>query len=452
MYNKIINQEFKKYIPYLKYVHFTILLYLYNWVVSNNSPEMKQFENDDKFYFYIYLDKIVQDTGLSRGQVERALYRLENKDKKIQTTMQPFIYPKQVKKENRLYISLNPIMADFLISNDFSQYKEKLNKRETGNPIYIKKIDSNNYNKIKEEQKMLLDESDFKIKPKKYSDEAESIAKKIIIKYGTIFNHRLPEDGKEPTKTFQEICIKIQDLYNGNFNSRNYPLSDKCVNSKQFDTKDYQKRIKEVKGDWCKVRKLLFTALNNFQLMFDENRMPFKKDYLQNNLNLWLYDKYTNRDEPQSQFIQSFNEPLTTGKQLSENKADKIYDSLPKKAQDGGNRLVELAPKGISSGTFWENINKIVEWGKLAFEVEENIRYWATSPGDIVNLFADYCEKNNINVNCSTLDIEKAVSSNSPWVWFVKEASSEHCLNLNLCDCVTASDFNDCYRFGNVIF
>ena len=390
---------------------------------------------------------------LSRGQVERAMYRLENKDKKIQTTMQPFIYPKLISVENRLYISLNPIMADFLISDDCFDFKSELNKRLTGNTIFTKKLDSNYYNEDKkEEKKMLLDESDFKIKPKKYSDEAESIAKRIITKYGNIFSHRLPEDGKEPTKTFQEICIKIQDLYNGNFNSRNYPLSDKCINSKQFDTKDYQKKIKEIKGDWNKVRRLLLNAVKNFSLMFDENRMPFKKDYLQNNLNLWLYDTFSNRDEPQSQFIQSLNEPLTTGKQLSENKADEIYQSLPKLAQIAGNRLVDLAPKGISAGIFWCNIKKILHWAEYVFKADENVKFWVSSPSEVINKFADFCEKNNITVNCGTLDIERAVQTNSPWVWFVKESVDKHSLNSRLYDCATDEELKECYRFGNCPF
>lgn len=447
-----LNHEFTKYVKYLKYVHFSILMYLYNWVNSNNPPKMKQFEGDDKFYFYIYLDKICKDTGLSRGQVERAMYRLENKDKKIQTTMQPFIYPKQVKKENRLYISLNPIMADFLISDKFSEFKQKLNKRLTGNTIYIKKLESNNYNNYEEDNKMLLDESDFNIKPKKYSKESEMIARKIISKYGNIFNHRLPEDGKEPTKTFEQICMKIQDIHDGNFNSRKYPLSDKFLNSKQFNISNYQKTLKEVKGDWNKVRNLLLNSVKNFQLMFDEDRMPFRKDYLQNNLNLWLYDPFSNRDEPQSQFIQSFNEPATTGKQLSENKADKIFGDLSSVAQEGGNRLFNLAPRGTPSGSFWENVKKMTEWSNLAFEFDSNIRYWLSSPSEILHEFADYCESNNITVNCSTIDVEKSVSTNSPWVWFVKQASLEHCLNNKLCDCVTVDDFIDCYSLDNCVF
>lgn len=437
-----INHEFLKQTKYLKHVHVMILLYFYSWVASNNPPKLRKFENDDKLYFYIYLDKIAKDLMLSRGQVERAMYRLENKDKKIKTTLQPFIFPKQVKKENRLYIALNPVMIDFVISDEEKPIKEKVKKKLMGNTIFVKKLKTENYNK--DEESMLFDESDLKIK-RKYSKEAEMIAIRIIKKHYTIFSHRIPEENKQPTKTFQDICVKIQDIYNGNFNSRYYPLLDNFLNSKQFDVSGYQDKLKEVKGDWNKVRKLLFDSIKNFQLMFEENRMPFKKSYLQNNLSLWLYDPYSIKGEGQSQFIQSLKEPELQSKQLSENKADRIYEELSDNAKAGGNKLIELAPKGILSGLFWENIQKMVHWAEMAFGFEENITWWIESPSDVLHKFADFCKDKEIEINCSTLDIEKAVDCNAPWVWFVNDAVKKHGLNSGLADCVNEDDFADCY-------
>ena len=62
---------------------------------------MKTFE-DGKNYFWIAINKIADDLNLSRRQVQNALYRLENKDKSVQSSLQPFIFPKQVKKENKI--------------------------------------------------------------------------------------------------------------------------------------------------------------------------------------------------------------------------------------------------------------------------------------------------------------------------------------------------------------
>ena len=87
-----------------------------------------------------------------------------------------------------------------------------------------------------------------------------------------------------------------------------------------------------------------------------------------------------------------------------------------------------------------------------------NSKYWYGQSSELPDLFAKFCKENKINVNCSTVDIEKAVSCNGPWVWFVKQASQEHDLNVRLCDCVTAEDLYDCYNnksislSDNVIF
>ena len=112
-----LNKQFLSQVGYLKHNHILILLYLYQWVASEKSPKMKTFE-DGKNYFWIAINKIADDLNLSRRQVQNALYRLENKDKSVQSSLQPFIFPKQVKKENKLYISINETMIPFIISPD----------------------------------------------------------------------------------------------------------------------------------------------------------------------------------------------------------------------------------------------------------------------------------------------------------------------------------------------
>ena len=118
------------------------MLYLYSWIESKNCPVAKTFENDEKTYFWISIDKIARDLLLTRTQVQNALYRLENKDKRIESTLQPFIYPRQDKKENKLYLAFNPVMADFLLSNEQTNllFKSNLKKRLNGNTYRTKKF------------------------------------------------------------------------------------------------------------------------------------------------------------------------------------------------------------------------------------------------------------------------------------------------------------------------
>lgn len=201
-----------------------------------------------------------------------------------------------------------------------------------------------------------------------------------------------------------------------------------------------------------KVRRLLFTSLNNFQKMFDEDKMPLNKKYLQNNLNLWLYDPFTISGEPQSQFIQSFKPPNITSKQFSENKADRIFNELPEGAKDGANDLYDLSSKGTPAGTFFENVQKIVAWAKIASEKDVNFHFWCGRHTDILCKFAEYCRKNNINVSTATVNIEKSVKSNGPWCWFLSQAIKEHNLNRSLVNCVTQDDFVDCYCRDKMTF
>ena len=312
------------------------------------------------------------------------------------------------------------------------------------NYLVKKKEVKKSYNKSGEE-KMLLSEEDMGLKPK-VCKEAAAITKLILKKYPELFSHKIPEIGKPATKTYVGICHKITDIYNGNFTkSRLYPFGQKFFKNKQFYTEGWKDKLLEVKGDWNKTRKLILNALKNFKLMFDENRMPYSKNYLQTNLNLWFYDNVTNQDEPQSQFIYSLVEPEFSVKHNSELKADKIFDTLTDKAKKGGNKLFELN-ENMSAGIFWEHVKEMVDWGKLAFKNEPNIQYWISTPSELPGLFADYCEEKEISVSTHTLDIQKAVDSNSPWTWFVKDMSIKHGLNPHLAECATEDDFRDYYK------
>jgi len=49
------------------------------------------------------------------------------------------------------------------------------------------------------------------------------------------------------------------------------------------------------------------------------------------------------------------------------------------------------------------------------------------------------------------LDIKKAVESNSPWTWFVKDMSIKHGLNSHLSELVTEEDFEKYYKDSSCI-
>lgn len=396
--------------PYIKGNHKRVLKYILNWIQSSKPP--KKMAIEDNIYYWFSLQKIADDLFLSYYQVKTILYRLENKDRKIDyADEEPFIYSQMVysrSETNKLYIRLNLEKVQELFG--------KVREKEMIEPLFE------------------VEES----KPK-VNEMADKIARKILEKNSDIFKTRAGS-----SKTYQNCCRIITDIYNGSFiNPHIYSLS-KINDCKWFDTDGWKSRLKEVKGDWGKVRKLLLNSVDNYRQMFDEKNMPQKKDRLPDSLEKWLYDSFN--DLYPSYFVFSFNPPNITQKQYGENRADTIFKLLPRKMQDAGNRLVETLPKGTYPSILWNNILNMWVWAKYLVEADSNSMYWIEDSADILNKFIAYCDDRDIEINLSTINIERAVECNSPWVWFVREASTKHGLNISLCDCVDKKDFEQLYK------
>jgi hypothetical protein len=396
--------------PYIKGNHKRVLKYILTWIQSSKPPKTKIIDNN--IYYWFSLQKIAEDLMLSYYQVKTTLYRLENKDKKIDyADAEPFIYSQMVysrSETNKLYLRLNLRKVQELFG--------KAREDEMVEPLFE------------------VEES----KPK-VNEMADKIARKILEKNSDIFKTKSGN-----TKTYYNCCKIITDIYSGNFtNPRIYNLS-KINDCKWFDTDGWKSKLKEVKCDWGKVRKLFLDSVDNYRQMFDKNNMPQKKDRLPDSLEKWLYDSFN--DLYPSYFVFSFNPPNITQKQYGENRADTIFKLLPRKMQEAGNILVETLPKGTYPSVLWNNILNMYCWAKYLVEADNNSMYWLNDSSDILNKFITYCNDKDIEINLSTINIERAVECNSPWVWFVREASIKHGLNINLCDCVDKKDFEKLYK------
>ena len=422
-----LNNNFLSQIKYLKHNHILILCYLYNWVAGANSPKLKQIDDSGFLYFYIFINKIAGDLSLSRKQVQDALFRLENRDKKIQTTLQPFIIPKMNYRENRLYIALNPAMIPFVLADD--KKISVLQKKLGGNSYNVSKVRSNNMS-------ALFDDGSVK---KGFTVEAENLVKEILNENKDVFTTRIPQDITK-SKTYMCACRYVQDLWNGSFascreNQNNYKIGE----SEWFDTDDWKEKIKAVKGDWNKVEELLNQAVANYKLMFQPENMPFSKDNLPKSFEKWLYDSWSfGFDNPISYFVLSLNKPNETKKQLSENKADRIYKELSGKAKKYGDKLYQKCNGGYA-GTFFENIKKMVEWGDEVCKID-NAGYWISSGADLVKKFAEYCESRNVQISPTTVDVQRSIQCFAPFAWFVKEGCAEHNIDSRIIDCGTVDE------------
>ena len=464
---------------------YIILEYIYSWILSDNPPE--SFKTKQKRYFYISQSHIANDmTAILSQQIISSKMR---KLKDCSIICDTYLL-KEKGKLNKFYICLdwNRVLQSLapqavlkqqkyrFCSNWFEKIfkfieEEKENNGTDNFPAGAspeEKLDyllneQNSYNNNSEENKLLLlNEEDIQVK-RNYSKQADGIAKRILKKYVQYFMTKFPKEGQEPTKTYIRLCQKIDDIYNGHFiSSRYYNFDENVFKNKQFDTENWREKIKAVAGDWNKVKQLIFNAVDNFVLMYDEERMPLKKDYLTTNLNDWFFSDNPN-SKGQSQFIQSLNEPQITKQKFGEDKAKKIIEDLKEKSPISyiaGHKLNELLPANANELIAWNYIREIIKWGKLLWQFEPNAKYFLQYEFDgemetgakvLPALFADYLQEKNISISLSTLDIEQAVDNNAPWSWFIKDACIKHNMNSDFMYCFNQSDFFDAYNKSNKI-
>ena len=460
---------------------------IYFWILSRNPPKSFQFQNET-YYFISQSHFCELNKGLLNQQRVSAIFK---ELKKI-----GIIHNSILVDLHKNYISLNwqKIKESILIREELEQIerddwwkrihdyadeqialkKQPASKMdsnyevvEKNNRLYLvkkKQQQADSYNRTNEENMAgLLDDKDMQLQKPKYCKQADAIAKRILIKYATIFQNRIPEEGQQPTKTYISICHKIEDIYNGNFTkSRYYNFDEAVFNNKQFDTEGWREKLKAVRGDWNKVKALIFNAVENFALMFKDDRMPFKKDFLVSSLNDWFHSENPN-SRNQSQFIQSLNEPQIQKSKLGMDKAKNIVEDLKKKSPVSyyaGHELNELLPANANELTAWQFITDIIKWGKLLWQFDENAKYFMqckingelqAGPKVLPALFARWLKEQDVSVTLATLDIKQSSENNGPWCWFYEQACRKHDMNPNFVDCFDTADFYDARKMSGKI-
>lgn len=460
----------------LNLISVVILEYIYSWILSDNPPESIMVKN--KRYFYIAQSHILKDYSslITQSGISKKIKNLKdcgiiyktcqpdsggkhyisfNWDKVIES-----LAPREILEKQRYRFNSNWFVKIF----DFIREEKEAEKcqipedeEDQGYKIF-KSLYKDSFPDKEQNMAGLLDDNEMKISKPKYPTEADSIAKRILIKYPQIFITKYPKNNEEPTKTYTRLCQKITDIYNGHFtNSRFYNFDQNVFNNKQFETSGWREKIKGVQGDWSKVKKLIFDAIKNYILMFEEDRMPMKKDYLTNNLNDWFFSDNPN-NKGQSLFIQSLNEPMITKQKLGLDKAKNIVKDIKEKSPISylsGHELNELLPENANEVSAWSFIQDIIKWGKLLYQYDENAKYFLqceinknleSGPKVLPALFARYLKDKEISVSLNTLNIEQAIDSNAPWCWFIQDSCKKHGMNPDVVKCLDENDFYDAYN------
>lgn len=443
----------------------TILNVIYSWIFSENTPKII-IENKKK-YFWISQSYI---SDLYAGTISQPTV-----SKKIKLLYKIGLIESVTLKKGKYYcLNFNWEIVEKSLAKkeDFMNNKDDWFFRIHEYAKEQIEIENETYNKNEVNEMMLFEDElltkETKVKKVNYDIHAYSIVAKLIgkakLENREYFNHKFEPYTEIQSKLFTKSCNYVQALYDGNFlNNRLYPLSEKFKTNQQFkfDIEEVKNILSGIKGDWGKVKQVVFHAYENFNLMHEKEYVPCDKQYLVKSLNEWFYAyAFEEAGKWQSQFLQCLKKPDNTSKFYSEKKADNYFDKLPPFAQVGGNMLFELAPKGTFSGTFWENISKLVDWGERVFDLDENAKYWMECEYDGKNksgastlpyLFYLFCKDKKITVNSATLDLEKAVSNNTPLAWFIDEAVKKHELNSSLSNCANADDLLDCYQISDSI-
>lgn len=283
----------------------------------------------------------------------------------------------------------------------------------------------------------------FEFQEKKFSPVSEEMITKLAEKNRDLFGTRTPSKGAKVSSSFTRACQFLDDIYNGDIFNPRLHSTITSLDSKEcsFYLTDWKDKLNRCKGNWSEIHKLLNKAVKNYRLMKEANRMPVKKASLPRNIDAWFEDTYGNN----SYFVYCFNEPLLIKDRNSEKVADEIFDSLPVTAQKGGNKLFGLNPN-MPDGQFWENIKNMVEWGDTLCKNDSDAQYWISRGSEIPSKFYDYLVQNNLTVSIPTLNIEKAIECNGPWVWFLNEAIVKHNLDSNIINYGTVKELEKYYE------
>ena len=400
----------------IKRHHENLLMNVYDWLASSNPPISRTIDGK-RFYLinYSFLSSLL---GTNYANIKNYIKRLCDDSNGLR-----FFSKTLTKGKNGhtyAWLSINQHLARKALRKDSKAYMTLFPRNDmTNEPLF-------------EADECKID----------FPEEAIAIVNRVLTKYSCYFKNRIPSPNTMPTKNYLDALRKITDIYNGTFtNPHVYSLSEKFNTNKQFGGFEWRGIIKEVRGDWGKVRKLIFDALKNFDKMHLPMYLPFSKEYLQTNFSLWLFDKW----EGQSQFIQCLAEPWEVKTLLGEEKADRIYKKLPEQARKAGNRFFNMN-NDIGSVALWQGIKDMLDWSKEVFKYDYGAGYWAESYKEIPLKFQEWCVEHDIKISSSTMNMEKAIITNAPWKWFVSEAIEKHGMNKRLLKTFNAEQVKRIYE------
>ena len=383
------------------------------WICSDSQPE--HFIENGKMFFYFSKTYFSSSPFFSKPTLLKGFKTLVKSN---------FISEVKIKTGKRYYYAFNwDLISTFIENESWSDFIIEIKEQEMNGLFDIDEINLEN-------------------KINKYPKQAVEIVEDVLDSFSLFITKKNPK-----TKTFQNAVKFVADLHAGIVtNPRIYPIKDE---REEFEINGWKEKLESVKLNWNKIKRLIFTCIENYQFMFQEDFMPYNKKHLPISLDKYFYDSMYK----ESYFIRCLNKPVETKKFLSEKKADNIFEILPPSVQQAGEELLDLNPS-MSSGIYWEKIKEIFDWSTCLKKHDVKVGYWFNHPSDLIYKYCDFLKKNKIKVAINTLDITKVDSGSTPWKRFLQNAILEHDLNPKLIICADPDDICNLYELNedDVVF
>lgn len=406
----------------IKRQHKELLMFIYDWVSSENHPICIRFGRYN--YYLVNYDYLAHRMGTKYNNIRNWMKRLSGLDEKSD---KHFLHKRVMKNregKNLAWIAIDKKLAKQALSEDSFAYKFICCKKKAREKIV---------------NEMLFEVEDAR---NEYPEEAVAIANLVLDRYSKYFRCRKPKANEEPTKSYIACLRKITDIYNGCFtNPHIYTMSENFNDNIQFDSHDWRKRVDEMKGSWSKVKALILNNLGNFELMHESDYMPFSKENLATDLSTWLYDDWLK----QSQFAQCVFKPEQIVRKLGDIKSKKIFDRLPSEVRKAGNRFFDMN-EDVGQAGLWEGMEAMYLWAKEIWKHDSAMRYWVGWYDRIPMEFYRYCKERDLEITTSTFDMRRAVKFNTPWRWFVAENVKKYGIRREVIRAWTPEQIVDIYE------
>ena len=194
-----------------------------------------------------------------------------------------------------------------------------------------------------------------------------------------LFSFTMPKDHKIIYKNMLRFQSMLQDLWLGTF-TKNYRIDDKFIErNKYYITDETYAKIKECRGNWDKIKELVFMSAKNYSTWFEPNRESTNKNWLTRDIANFMYDPIANK----SMFLISLIHKATITREVI---AENMYNKLPAYIS---NKFSDFYKDEWDGLAYWKKIHDVYKWYKDNHEdlIQENnnYRYWFES----VNKFMD---------------------------------------------------------------